>query len=63
MIDDLGVNDKVGSVRFNVTNNKYSADLIMKMASKYDNVWSISISDETLYSSHINVYVDNNIYD
>ena len=46
MIDELGANHKVGSVYFNLRDsNKFNADLIMKMNSKYRNLWWIDIWD------------------
>ena len=58
MIDELGVNHKVGEVYFSLNNNtnKFNADLIMKMNSNYRNLWYIYIYD-------YNNQVDNNIHD
>ena len=46
MIDELGVNHKVGIVEFILNDsNKYNADLIMKINSNYRNLWGIYIRD------------------
>ena len=49
MIDELGVNHKVGEVYFSLNNNtnKFNADLIMKMNSNYRNLWYIYIIDHS----------------